>query len=91
MLPFLQKYHAIPATDSGPSWSRCTDDELLDWHGAYRSLARSGWNRDLKREATASERSAALPIYNEIMAEIGTRAAREGCGNGILAAWLCRG
>jgi hypothetical protein len=82
----FRKYDAVPATDAGPSWSQATETALLGWFRHYAGICRCGWIHDAGREATAAERAAALPIYNEIVAEIATRAKQPDASAGIMAA-----
>lgn len=80
---FFRKYDAVPATRSGPSWSQATDEALWGWHRTYRALAVRGLHRigddvPTYTPATAADRAAALPIHNEIRAEIARRGTRDG-------------
>ncbi len=86
MLEFLRKYNAVPANNAGPQWSQASEEALLGWFASYAAICRCGWNQGARRDATPQERAAVLPMYNEIVAEIDTRARRPNASPGIVAA-----
>lgn len=83
---FMKKYHAVRATDSGPSWSTATDEALLGWLETHEPIARFRWNKALGRAATPEEIHAVLPAYHEIAAEVLTRGMRPGASDAMFVA-----
>jgi hypothetical protein len=84
---FLNKYHAVPANDAGPSWSQASEAALLGWFQTYASVVRCGWHREAQRAAVAVERGAMWPVCDQIVNEIARRARRPDASPDILAAW----
>lgn len=70
---FFRRYSAVPATDSGPTWSQASGEVLLEWFNKYAPIVRCAWNKEQARVATAKERHACMWIYNEIVAELKKR------------------
>jgi hypothetical protein len=85
---FFKRYHAVPADDVGPTWSKATDEALLGWWNTTGPICRTGWNREAGREATREERAGLMPAYHEVVAELHRRARQPDAPAYIMAAYF---
>lgn len=90
---FFRKYDAVPATGSGPSWSKGSDEALYGWWQHYSRLVRRGLVKTGPLDYRAADRAeveAARPLYAEIVAEVKGRGDRQGAATdpGVAVAYL---